>query len=79
MDETGLRTEQDVTADLHENRIKKSNIQLQNLIHMIEESINPFDIILDKKMLFNISNGQAADENVAKFLINVETSRNFEG
>lgn len=47
-------------------------MQLVKLIQIIKESINPFRSSLDKDLLFNISNGQAADDHVADFLLSVE-------
>ena len=38
----------------------------------VKENVNPFATDISKDFLFNISTGQAADENVAEFLLNAE-------
>lgn len=38
----------------------------------VKGNVNPFATDISKDFLFNISTGQAADENVAEFLLNAE-------
>ncbi|KAJ8914072.1 hypothetical protein NQ315_014266 [Exocentrus adspersus] len=74
LQQAGLRQNQDITADLEKNRIKKSTTQLLNLKHAIKQNINPVDRSLDLNFLFNISTGQAASEASTNCLLNVENS-----
>ncbi|OXU17113.1 hypothetical protein TSAR_008554 [Trichomalopsis sarcophagae] len=54
LQQTGIRLNQDITAELEKNRTKKSAAQLQSLIHAIKQNINPFDRSFDPNFLFNI-------------------------
>lgn len=76
--EAGLRKSQDITADLEKSKIEQSSAQLQAFfIEGIHRNINPIDRNIDKQLLFNISNGQAAPSNIADFLLNVEKTGNI--
>ena len=72
MEQSGLRKSQDITSDLQKHKIKNSKIQLNTFIENIRQKVNPFAADLDKQYLFNISTGQAAEEKVADFLLNIE-------
>ncbi|XP_011858812.1 PREDICTED: uncharacterized protein LOC105556339, partial [Vollenhovia emeryi] len=76
LQKTGLTKNQDITADLEKNRIKKSTAQLNNFFEGIDRNLNPFDENIDKQKLFNISNGQAASSSIAEFLLNIEINGN---
>lgn len=41
-------------------------------MNRINQNINPFQIDLENNLLYNISRGQAATNNIADFLLNVE-------
>lgn len=72
MQEAGLSKRQDVTADLEKNRIAKNKKQLDKFIAAVLNNLNPFDENVEKESLFNISNGQAAKEDIEKFLLSIE-------
>ena len=76
LEETELTKTEDITADLEKNRLKKNNAQLEVFIDAINQYINPFATDLDKDLLYNISNGQAASGPITEFLINVEKMGN---
>ncbi|XP_011171576.3 uncharacterized protein LOC105204222 [Solenopsis invicta] len=76
MDKAGLRTRQDVTADLQKSSIQINSSHLKKLINSIQQNINPFAPDLQRNLLFNISTGQAAQEHVADFLLNIEKNGN---
>ncbi|CAH1173831.1 unnamed protein product [Phaedon cochleariae] len=76
MDQTGLRKVQDITADLQKSRITKNSQQVHNFIDNIKQNIDPFSADLDKNYLFNISTGQTVQENIERFLLNVEIMGN---
>ena len=53
------------------------SLQLQNFIYTIKQNMNPFDSIeLDKNLLYNINTGRATSNEVADFLLNVESTGN---
>ena len=72
MVEAGIRKSQDVTNNLHTNKIKLSSKQLHNFIENIKNNINPFSKEIDKENLYNISSGQAVNINVSNFLLSLE-------
>ncbi|KYN19746.1 hypothetical protein ALC57_07899 [Trachymyrmex cornetzi] len=76
LDEIGSSRKQDTTADLHKNRIKKSNSHITQFINAINDRINPFASHLREELLYNISNGHAVSNEIANFLINVEETGN---
>ena len=59
MQDQSMRAKLDVSADLHENRNRKSHAQLDKLIAAIDENINPFDPNVPQKSLVNIFSGEA--------------------
>lgn len=65
MSECNLLEKQDVTNDLKKYKIKNSTAHVEKLISAIKETINPFSRELDKNVLFNISTGESATENIA--------------
>ncbi|CAK1581026.1 unnamed protein product [Parnassius mnemosyne] len=73
---TGLRKVQDVTADLRKHQLKKDTEQLQKFTSSFSKFMNPFDDSNDNNKLFNISNGKAASNEVAQFLLNVDNIGN---
>lgn len=76
LDEVGLKCRQDITADLQPERIKISERQLEKLLNNIRQNINPFSPGINENYLYNISTGQAANEDIADFLINIEIKGN---
>ncbi|KAK5637859.1 hypothetical protein RI129_000142 [Pyrocoelia pectoralis] len=73
---TGLQKRQDVTSDLEKHNIKRDTKLLRNFIATFSKFMNPFDSSLDKNLLFNISNGKSASQNVEQFLLNMESTGN---
>lgn len=59
------RNHQDITADLHADRIKKHGKQIVSFANSMQETSNPFSSLLDKNLLFNISTGQASSPQIA--------------
>lgn len=76
VEQTGLRKTEDVTADLQKSIIKKNIMQLDTFTAGIRTNMNPFTEDLDRNLLFNISTGQAATENITNFLLDVEKMGN---
>ncbi|KAL4718512.1 hypothetical protein ACJJTC_002715 [Scirpophaga incertulas] len=76
MEETDLRADQDITADLEQSRIKRHSLQLDHCITHIKQNMNPFSRDVDKDLLYNISTGQAVTIDIENFLLNVETLGN---
>lgn len=76
MDYVGLRKPQDITTELQKNRIKMNSSQLQRFIANIKQNVNPFTADLDKTCLYNTSTGQAAKDEIADFLLNIEENGN---
>ncbi|CAH1645610.1 unnamed protein product [Spodoptera littoralis] len=76
MEETDLRADQDITADLELIRIKRHSLQLDHCITHIKQNMNPFSRDVDKDFLYIISTGQAVTEDIENFLLNVETLGN---
>lgn len=72
LQQTGLRKNQDITADLEKNRIQKSTAQLNKLLEGIDQNLNPFDVSIDKQELLNIASGQAVSTSISGCLLNVE-------
>lgn len=67
LEQSSLRKNQNITADLNPNRIKKASVQLQNFITNLQQNINPFANNLNTNLLYNISTGKAAEEKIANF------------
>lgn len=62
----------DTSYCLQKNRIIKDQKSLHSIIEAINNTMNPFDDNIDKNVLFNISTGRAASENVTNFLQNIK-------
>lgn len=69
---TGLKKNQDITEDLRASLMRKNLKSLYEIIENIKDNVNPFATDLNKDLLYNISTGRAVENDVAKFLINVE-------
>lgn len=76
MEQTGLEKSPDITADFERSRIKRNSLQLENVITNIKQNINPFSYDLQKSLMFNISTGQAVQDGIEQFLLNVENRGN---
>lgn len=74
--ESGLKKNQDTTADLEPHNIIKSNTRVQSLVDTIRKNLNPFDPTIDKSLLYNISTGKPASTEIANFLLSVNTFGN---
>ena len=76
MQDLSMRAKQDVSADLHENRTRKSRAQLDKLLAAIDENINPFDPNVPQKSLFNISSVEAVSQAICDTLLNADVTGN---
>lgn len=72
----GLTKKDDTSHSLQTSKIKKDKKNLDSIIKAIKDMMNPFDDTIDKDILFNISTGKAASEEVADFLLNIKTAGN---
>ncbi|XP_036339749.1 uncharacterized protein LOC118749071 [Rhagoletis pomonella] len=72
MEEVGLGTTQDISAELQPSSIKKSPEQLTTFIKTFDQYINPFSHDLPMDQLFNIASGKGATPQVEKFLLSIE-------
>ncbi|KAL7290467.1 hypothetical protein TKK_0016155 [Trichogramma kaykai] len=68
MEQSGLSNVQEVTNDLLPQRLKKSKTHISQLTTVVFNRINPFSLATTKKVLVNISSGQAGLEEVTDFL-----------
>ncbi|XP_050339343.1 uncharacterized protein LOC126765678 [Bactrocera neohumeralis] len=68
---------EDVAADLHPDRLKEHEKQIEAFMHSIEQTTNPFTSSIDKDQLYNISTGQATTPQIANCLLNVVSSGMF--
>lgn len=67
---------EDSSHSLQKSRIAKDRKTLDAIIEGIKNTLNPFDVTMDKEILFNITSGRAAPPEVAKFLLNLKTMGN---
>lgn len=72
----GLSGIESTTNDLKEHRIRKSRLQISNFISALNLRMNPFDESLKEELLYNISTGEAAPQDVALFLTSIESTGN---
>uniref|UniRef100_A0A6P7FYQ7 Uncharacterized protein LOC114335591 n=1 Tax=Diabrotica virgifera virgifera TaxID=50390 RepID=A0A6P7FYQ7_DIAVI len=68
---------EDLTADLHPDRLKKHQKQIKAFMHCIEQTTSPFSSSLDNDQLYNISTGQATTPEVANCLLRTVSSGMF--
>ena len=66
-----MTKKENVSNNLRPHRIPNDNADLNKVIVMIQETINPFDVNLDPEKLYNISTGLAAMDSTQLFLLNV--------
>ena len=66
-------TKEDVARDLKESQIKRNCGDLNKIIHLIQETMNPFLPEIQKENLYNIGSGKSASKETEKFLLNVES------
>lgn len=71
--ETGIKKKQDISSDLEKHSMRQSSLQLQRFLDAFSKYINPFSSALSRDFLFNICSGKAASEEVADYLLNIET------
>ena len=69
MNFTGLLSSQDSYKPLRNSEIIKSEENLANVIHVLNnEYLNPFDVALDKDKLFNLCSWVAKEDDLEKLL-----------
>ena len=71
-DDLGMVTKEDVARDLKESQIKRNCKDLNKIMHLIQETMNPFLPGIEKGNLYNIGSGKSASKDTEKFLLNVE-------
>lgn len=72
LDTLNLNSTEDVMNDLRDNRIKKDNILIKELVSQITNTLNPFlSEILDINELVNLSTGKSSSEETKNFLLNI--------
>ena len=71
--ECGLKKTQDITEDLKIHNVRSSHKQLETLMGLIRQNINPFSNDIDPNQLFNISTGAVASDDIDDFLLNIES------
>ena len=67
----GINKKEDVSRDLKPYKIKSHNDSLNKILSMIYETLNPFDVNVDKSHLFNITTGKFAKEETTPFLLSI--------
>lgn len=70
----GLTMKDDTSHSLLKNKIETDKKSMNNIIQAIRQTMDPFDDTIDGKVLFNISTGKAASDEVADFLLNVKAA-----
>lgn len=70
LEKLNLTKTDDVTNCLRPHIIKKNNSALTELLHQIQNNINPFGII-KKEELFNLSTGKSVSQKTKDFLLNI--------
>ena len=67
----GMNKKEDVSRDLKPCKIRSDHESLNKILSMIDETLNPFDVNIYKKHLFNIATGKSAKEEIAMFLLSI--------
>lgn len=70
LDKLGLSKKEDLTKELHPNRIKKDHEQFALIIEFIYGCMDPFSVE-DPRSLVNIVTGKRASPETTQFLLNV--------
>ena len=64
-----MNMKEDASRDLKSNKIKSDKESLNKILSVIEETLNPFDVNIDKSNLFNIATGKSSKEEITAFLL----------
>ena len=67
----GMNKKEDVSRDLKLHKIKSENESLNKILSIIYETLNPFNVNVDKSHLFNIATGKSAKEETTAFLLSI--------
>ena len=67
----GITKKEDVTNNLRPHRIRNDHADLNKVIVVIQETMNPFDVNPDLDKLYNVGTGFAAMDSTQIFLLNV--------
>ena len=70
-EELGMTSKEDISEELKLHRVKQNCHHLEKIISSINDTMNPFELTIEKEHLFNIANGKAALGETADFLTNV--------
>ena len=71
-EQLGMTRKEDISAHLKPHQIKSDNQDLQKIVEMVVETMDPFDQNIEKDCLFNIVTGKQTSEDAAKFLLSME-------
>lgn len=74
LQQCGLKKPLDITNDLLKSRINISQKKIEKFLGCLNLRMNPFLPDIQSDLLFNISTGKAAPEEVSHFLLNVENA-----
>lgn len=69
--EVRMKKREEFTNDLRKSKIEKCHQQIQQFQDSINNCLNPFSSSLKDNLLYNISNGQSASQEVHGFVMNV--------
>ena len=67
----------DVSQHIRPNRIKKANVSVRQVLHVLREMVNPFKIT-EESPLFNIATGKLVMSETENFLLNIDIIRERE-
>ena len=73
LEDLGLTSKEDVSRELKPCRIRSNANDLNKILTLLRETINPFSKELDKNDLFNIGSGKAASKETKEFLLSLQT------
>ena len=67
----GMNKKEDVSKDLRPYKIKNDNECLNKILSMTDETLNPFDVNIDKSHFFNIATRKSAKKETPAFLLSI--------
>ena len=70
-EDLGMTKKEDVSNNLRPHRVRNDHADLNKVIVMTQETMNPFDVNLDPNKLYNIGTGLAAMDSTQNFSLNM--------
>ena len=67
-----MASKDDTSKDLKPCVLRKNSTDLQKIISLIEEVVNPFSETISLDTLYNIASGKAASKETSDFLFNIK-------